>query len=380
MALQSIAGSKGLILASVSPMGEGTSITNNICNANGESAFIVGRLTIVGGGSKTISATGGGSIWWRPQTVTFVNGSTILRVGLQDVDASGLNDDTFDVYCEHTTATTVPTSNVVHQSVMTSGTKTVTDGDLIAIGVEMPVRGGTDSVSVRTAATQSGMYNTSSPLFPYRVIDIGSGPKKQTSAGGSMFVIEFDDGSLGYVGEFSGVYPGANTTTSNTFHVNSATDEYANLFKLPFKCGISGIVAHVTGVSSPDDFEIVLYSDAKGTPAVELTISVDADYVGTQNGQYHISFPEVTLLPGVWYAVAIRPTTTNAVSFSYNNMGDEKYKTLFPFGRDFQVGTRSNQSGAFSVSNTAFFGYLTLLVTSLDDGVSSGGGEVSHVF
>lgn len=379
MALVAIKGSSGFEFSSTSDVGEIGSYGSSTLNATGESSFIVGTVKIVGGGSKTISATGGGSIWWYASTVTMVNGGTSFRLGIQDVDASGLNDDVFDVYCQYD-AGSPPTTLVVNQAIMTSGTKTLTDGDLIAIGGETVSIGGSDTVVMRHGNTIGSQFtsggNTSN--YPYRVTDTGAGPTKQTTAAGMSFLIEFDDGTLGYIYPYK-IHPGVGTTSLPSWHVNSTPDEYAILFQVPFACAISGARTMLSSLGASDDYELILYSDAKGTPTVEFTITVDATYIST-GGIADYNFTEFTLAKDVWYGFAVRPTTTNALGIVYQNTADEKYKATYTFGTNLQLGSRTNQTGAFSVSDSGIMPYLSLNITKLDDGTSSGGGETSHVF
>ena len=72
---------------------------------------------------------------------TFANGSTDLRVGVQDV-ASGAPDGTYDVYATYTGGTDTITNSALHRKAMTSGTKTIANGAIVAIGHTMVTRGG----------------------------------------------------------------------------------------------------------------------------------------------------------------------------------------------------------------------------------------------
>ena len=68
----------------------------------------------------------------------FSNGSTNLRIGLQDVTpATGFEDGTFDVYADLVGGTDTIAEDVILATPMESGTKTVTHGDLLAIAIEM---------------------------------------------------------------------------------------------------------------------------------------------------------------------------------------------------------------------------------------------------
>ena len=137
-------------------------------DATGETCFMIGHLMLENplGGSKTISSAGGGSIVWRTGAVTFANASTTFRVGLQDLSTSSApaqGDGTFDVQAAFTGGGGGVTASSVQTSVMTTGTKTLSHGDKIAISFSMAARGGTDSVVV--SINDSGMYSNNAPFL-----------------------------------------------------------------------------------------------------------------------------------------------------------------------------------------------------------------------
>lgn len=379
MALQSFYNNFGIVYHSV--LDRGTTSTQGTMDAAGESNFSIGYCVLEGGsGSKTISSAGG-KIHWAAGGITFANGSTILRVGIQDVATSGLEDGTFDVYGDYTSAA-APTASSFNTKAMSSGTKTISHGDLIAVGLEMTARGGTDSVMVTcyTTIIDSGVGGNN--IFPYRSTDTGSGPTR-IATGAIIATIEFDDGTLGWImGGY--VFRNINSiTATGGYNSGSATDEYASVFKIPFKCSISGCYVCVGDIASTDAFEVVLYSDAQGTPVAEVTTTIDPDYVGstTTTSQVFVRFASpFTLSPGVWYAISVRPTTANSITYGLLSLGSgyEHFKSMFPFGDNCKVSSRTNQTGAFTEVLSYYVPRFGLIIDKLDDGV--GGGVTSYAY
>lgn len=373
MALQSIANGMGLPLDSAL-MWSTNAVAANTMDAAGESCAFIGKVYIEGAAaSKTISSAGG-KIVFRTGTVTFANGSTNFRVGVQDVAATGLEDGTFDVYVDLTGGGGGIASNTWYELAMATGTKTISHLDTVAICFEMTARGGSDSVSIFSFSTN--IFASNSSNFPYRTQDTGSGPVRSSSNTIGALII-FDDGTLGWI-EGGGVFPGMNATVTQTYNSGSTPDEYAGVFQVPFKMSVRGGYLSVGSIASTDNFEIVLYSDAQGTPVAERTVTVDPNYTGSAsaNNAYWVSFSSITLTPGLWYALAMRPTTANNLTLLYVNIGasfGNKYKKSLPFGTNCKLSSRTNQTGAFSEVQTYYQPIFGLWVDKLDDGASSGG-------
>jgi hypothetical protein len=262
----------------------------------------------------------------------------------------------------------------MYEKAMTTGTKTINHGDIIAISFEMTARGGTDSVAVISHNT---VNQISSPInFPYKTADTGSGPTRSNSAVCGATIL-FDDGTLGWLER---AYMLPFTSTTQTFNQTSTPDEYAAVFQLPFKCSIGGGYLSIGSIASTDNFDIILYSDAQGTPVAERTVSFDPNYVAATvtTGFINISFNSLTLTQGAWYALALRPTTNNDITLVYNNLTTtfgNKYKKPLPFGANCKFSSRTNQTGAFTEVQTYFMPIFGLLIDGLDDGVGGGSAQ-----
>lgn len=348
-----------------------------IINATGESKAAIGRVRLQGGsGSKTISAAGGGAIAWAASgSMTHASGSTDFRVGIQDVNASGLEDGGWDVYATLAGGLGLITASSWNLSAMTSGSKTIAHGDLIAVVAEMVTRGGADQI---LAVTQTGntLSPTSLPIAsPYGTTDTSALTK---STSGLVCMIKFDDGTYGWIEFYSPLTSFDATRSFVTLDSGSTPDEYGALIRVPFPVRLSGFgfMAN-TDIASADDFELLVYSDPLGTPVVAATITVDADQIfnSLQTWVYGAFTSPPTLTAGVDYVLAVRPTTANSISFGYYDLfsGFDFLKVACPFS-SLKVVSRTNQSGAFSETQAYHAPVIVLGVDSVSDGAGGGGG------
>ena len=351
-------------------------------NATGESGGIVGSIQVEGGsGSKTISAAGGGAIIWFAGTVTMADAGSTLRVGIQDVNAAnGLEDGTFDVYAEFTGGGTIPTANDFNASAMTSGTKTLTQGDTVAIVVELVSRGGSDSVNVSRVATRA-ISGINTMGLPYGTNDLGT--LSVSNASGIYAVIKFDDGTIGWIQGTAAVIP--LFSVPQAFDSGSTPDEYIGTFVPAWPMQICGFGAALSGIASGDTFEAILYEDPYGTPNALVTLTPDTDIVGGAGTteSFHV-FPctKTSLAAGTTYGVAIRPTTANSINWEYTHVGGADLAVLkraLPLP-SLKMAARTDQTGAFVETETFHVPLIVLDVCGLDDGTggSGSGGTRSH--
>lgn len=348
-------------------------------NATGETACAIGHIMLQNpiSGSKTISAAGGGSIVWRTGTTTFANAGTTFKVGIQDVSTAtspAQGDGTFDVEASFTGGGGV-TSGAVQTSVMTSGTKTIAHGDLIAITFSMTARGGADAVPVNF--NNNGIY-PATPNLPTSTNNT-SGAFVKTAAAAPNCYIVFDDGSIGYFGgfPFHGVTPTGVAINSGT----ATADEYGNIFNLSTTYVAYGI--YFTGLlaSASSDYELILYSDPLGTPVAERTITVDATTVGsTATTQVEVVFSApFAMKANTNYAITCRPTTTNNVTVYYIDALTTTAK-LTMYGSSIYACRRLDNSGAFSDYNAGTAKTRMILIgllgVHMEQGVNMCSGQV----
>jgi hypothetical protein len=374
MALQTVFNGHGFVLSPYpSPEVAQFSGGSSTMDAAGESYFGVGYLLLSSGPgtSATISAAGSGKIYYKTGAITFANGSTNLRVGIQDVAGTGLEDTTFDVQADLVGGVATITASVVNVATMTSGTKTITHGDLVAVGMEMTARGGADSVVV----SRSGINST----VPYFTADTGSGPA--LGVGLPLFAVEFDNGVLGY---FDGSGFPYLSDQSAAFSNASTPDEYALVFQLPFPASAVGAFVRISSASAADDFEVILYSDPLGTPVAERTIVQDMSF-SSGNASTHFygrTFSSAyNLLANTKYGVALRPTTANTIQFDRLNFntGNGILRKATPLGTNWSLYSRSDQTGAFGSESLILMPLFGLWLSAFDDAVSAGGGLLRPV-
>ena len=342
----------------------------------------VGRLRLQSpnGGSKTLSAAGGGKICWIPWTTTFSNAGTTVRLGIQDVASTGIGDTTWDVYGDLVGGTDTITGFTYQSAAMTSGSKTMNEGDIIAIMINMTSRGGSDSVGVGYHTNAVQFSNNSMGGYPYLLSNTGGTWVKGGTAGG-MFGIEFDDGTVGWIDQNVFFPFGPYGTDGSDYNLNSSPDEYAAIIQIPFKCSIYGLYTRILNVGTSDAFEVIAYSDPEGTPAAMSggTITVNPAHFRSGGGvsSFYFSAPLV-LEANTPYGFSFRPTTSgNPIAITYIDMlssANAKWKKVFPFDL-LKLSARTNQSGAFTEVNAQYAPIIGLYLAQVDDGTGSGGGE-----
>lgn len=368
---------EGIVLTSFPIFNVLNSFGGNTIDAAGESVTFIGQVVLEGGvagGSKVMSSAGG-TIKWRTNSggVTFANAGTTLRLGIQDVAATGIEDGTFDVYADLVGVTDTIVQGTM-STAMETGTKTLNHGDTIAVSFELLSRAGADSLNIANINATGYFASTN---FPYVTVDSGAGPAKAASTGISILLV-FDDGTTGHIGTITGTHTDNANATSFTYNNGSSPDEYAAIFKVPFKCSLKAVSAPIGSIASTDNFEIILYSDPLGTPAVIETITVDPDFTGSAstNNQYIVQLATSReLSKDTWYGVAVRPSTANSITYNYINLGttNTTSKNIFSFGPNIKVGGRTNQTGAFVETQTYHMPMLGVWLDKVDNG--DGGGN-----
>lgn len=347
--------------------GPGHSPGVSTINAVGESHAVIGRVRLVGGsGSKTLSSAGG-KIIFGANLALFGAGST-YRVGVQDVDSTGLEDGAWDTYKDLVGGTY---SFVVgwNTAILDNGSKNIAHGDLIAIVLEMTARNGTDALNVRTTISATGIPSVG--LFPYGSSDTGS-PTKTNAVLWACLI--FDDGTAGWIEGLPILTQQALTQSTAAFNTGTTPDEYGMLFQVPFRARLGWASFVISNVASADDFEMVLYSDPLGTPTVVRTVTVDADLVSNISTHPFVgSFADI-LEPNTDYVLAIRPTTANSLSWVYYDMGSgyDVLKKQYPLPVLKDV-SRSDQTGAFAETQAYYLPMFGLGFDQIDNGLSAGG-------
>lgn len=355
-----------------------SALTNLIMDAAGEGVHMVGTLYLEGGsGSKTLSSSGG-KIHFLAGSSTFANAGTTLRIGVQDVDAANgppaRGDGTFDAYVDMVGSPGTITSNSWTTVSIANGSKTVNHGTLYSVAFDMSSRGGTDSV--RALCFQSGGPSAgTAPCHMPQVCLVTSGPTFTRQSCVPNVVIEFDDGTLGFL---DGGFISSNTAFATTsFDSGSTPDEYALIFQLPVPVTVDALMA-IIQLDEVDSsaFDLILYSDPLGSPSAIDTISVDPN-MSVQDGvqrRFLLTLPTArNLTANTNYAVAIRPTTANNVTLQSYSVATANHWKGHPLGTSCYMATRSDQTGAFTPTTTSRI-FAGVRIAKVDDGAGSGGG------
>lgn len=325
-------------------------IVSSSMAATGRQVHFVGQVFLENptGGSKTISAAGGGLIAWRSaSSAVFNNAGTQLDIGIQDLDMTisatpSRGDGTFDVSATLIGGTDSLGGSGTKETAMESGSKTLNHGDFIAVAFNMVSRGGTDSVSIGCSAM--GDYNDQTKSLP-SVNSVTSGTWTTILNGTPQVVIVFDDGTIGWLSE--GLPP--MSQSSSTVNTGSTPDEVGNYIKLRTKVRVLGFNLDTVLANNSSTFDIVIYSTPLGTPSVVTSYSLDPDQFSTSGGSGSVllSTP-VVLTPGE-YGIILKPTTTNNITAYFYQVLTIKYMRAFGMHEDdFYAISRTDGSGAFA--------------------------------
>jgi hypothetical protein len=252
-------------------------------------------------------------------------------------------------------------TNTWQVSVPTAGTKTIANGDLVAIAIQMTARV-SDNVSLHSNSTTAIVARPVATQF--------TGGSYSSVTGVPNVLITFSDGALGWI---SGGSASANIST-RTWNSGSANAEYGQLFNLPFPTRVYGFYGWV---ASSADFDMVLYSDPLGTPVAEKTVSVDASTVGAATGRrIEVIFPSpYDVAANAPIGAVFKPGGSNISSY-YKTLHNAAHRIVDPWGTSGYGIARA--SGAFAPENSNLDHYYVGLITgAFDDGAGSGGGHIA---
>ncbi len=336
----------------------------------------IGRLYIDGrAASKTLST---GNIQFRTGTCTWANGSTTMDVGIQDVTAGAgpfaQPDGTFDVKTTLTGGSGL-TSAAWNTITMTTGTKTISHGALIAIVFDMTARAGADSVVI---AEHSTPFLSSGSGFPTTNIFVSSAWQTTFVLGAARLpnaIISFDDGTLGWL-DFT--TPASLANSADAYQDSTNPDERGMLFQVPFDCKVDAFWCWLSYASAAADFSIKLYSDPTGTPAALSTNAILIEQLGGPSGTniltiFNIATP-ISLSRNTNYAVTLLATGTANVGPVSITLGNTAHRAAIPGGTTLAKVTRNNSTGAFTAESPAITMYgIGVRLSSFDDGGGAGG-------
>lgn len=331
--------------------------TSLTMDAVGEAIIMIGHIVTADGGSHTIDTSGSSSIGWiTGTTITFASASTTVKVGIAAVDTANgppgravnvADVITFDVSKSLVGGGGGITGAAWQTHVPDSGTKTIANGDLIAVCMQMTARGGTDAVRVACSDATIQHLPVVTAFVSAAYTAMASSPNT---------IITFSDGTLGYF------FASDVMATSNTrlWNSGSAQAEYGQLFQLPFGMKVSGLWAWV---APANDLNMVLYSDPLGTPIAEKTIAIDANTMSAVSGRkVTVQFASpIAIRPNQPIVVSLQPGAGNITAY-YKRLQSATHRIADPWGL-FGYGVQ-RVSGAFSDSNSSLDHYYMGLMAS----------------
>jgi hypothetical protein len=341
------------------------SATNITQDAANEATIMIGQIFTEDGASHTIDTTGSSKLGWMCASSTFANAGSTFKVGIAAVDtATGppgravnvADVITFDVVASFTGGGAGVTSGAWNESVPTSGTKTIANGDLVAFCTQMTARAGVDSVITVLNADDLGS------TFPLTTGFLGGAYSASTATPNA--VVTASDGTLGF---FFGC--GARSvTTTQTWNNSSSPSEYGNVVSVPFPVKAYGIIS---AISAGGDVDHILYSDPLGTPVAEKTASIDSNVISSASiSQMTVRmFPApYTMNAGQIVGVIAKPTSVTNVSLAYKSVNTAAYMNQDALGTNCYAINRNTGAFAAQNSNKDRFA-MALLVGAFEHGV-----------
>lgn len=352
----------------------GTAISTALDTAS-EQCYMIGHIYIDGGtGSKTLSAAGGGKISFLTGGVTWATAGSTLKVGINGVSTSAgpgaQANGTYSVFKTLVQGTDTITANTWKDAIMSSGTVTLTHGDLIAIVFEMTVRNGADAVVISCGPTSNN------PTFP-AVYNFVSPSTRNNQSAKPNAVITFDDGTLGWLSD-SLIF---SAQSSSTFNSDTAgADEFGNVFRLPYACKVDALWFKGWNASTTGGDKIILYSDPFGSPSVLASATIDYHQQGTNAARATLHqcllTSEVSLSANTDYAVTVQPQTTSNTTLYNVSVSTAAHFNAWPCGQNAYAVKRLDNTGALAVDSTTKRWTCGVRISSLDDGTGSGVGMI----
>jgi hypothetical protein len=240
---------------------------------------------------------------------------------------------------------------------------TITKGQVFAL--KMLHQGGT---SVQTRVWSSAASPAAYANFPYQITDVTGSAVK--SGAGIKMVVFGSDATTFY--QVDGTMPASSTSVSaNAFSDSVAGAKRGAIFQVPFKCTASG--AKVYAAASSGGFNAAIY-DSGGAELSSSSTAWDADHSANGDGvAAHVMFDnDVTLSPGTDYRLVIEPTSATNCNMYTAAISSTIYRAAWPGGTNWFY-TTFTTAGGWVDSATTSIPFIDLIITKLDDGVSSGG-------
>jgi len=266
-------------------------------------------------------------------------GGTDLRMGIQATStASGPPVQPDGTWAAGGTAyATVADGSITANTWLRSGTVggslSMSNGDLACLVIEPENYAGSDSYLIRSIATRTQSMG-----------GIGASYNGSAWASGTqmLHLLEFTDGTYGYIGTGS---PMNTVATSVTFNSSSSPDEIALKIQPSVTMGVIGICSDSPYSTATGDMQYVLYNGTTQMTAVSL----DAQQIPitTTNTTCGYFTSTQTLTAGGTYYASIKPTTTNNVRVLYNTVSNSGYWSVYGGGTATNYSSRTD-AGSWS--------------------------------
>lgn len=344
-----------------------------LLDATGEKASCIGFVRWADGGSHTIDTSGSSAIGWYGSTGTavFDDAGSTMDIGLQGIGTGGpaaQPDGTFTVYRTATAASnstpSMTTLSSWHSLSMVGGTgsKTLADGDPVAVVWDFTNRAGSDAVVI-TPTTGMPSIGTTLPVCNAYVggawggNGVGNTPNiTLTASDGTVGILDFQGG----VGTISSV----NWSDSNN------PDERGLIFQVSQDLMIDGYGCSLRIASASSDGTLSLIENAESSRNALESYSFDAAQLNIINSEKPFLKPCAPRLlrRGIDYCVALRATSTGDVRFQTMTLPHADFRAFFPGGTSLRSVT-ANGGGNFGSSSTTLMYPFFVRIARVQSGV-----------
>lgn len=256
-------------------------------------------------------------------STTAIGASSKVRVSLQSVvsgNPKGIQDQYYDT--SPTVSFTFISGSLTNTGAAGGSQRNVNRGDLVAAVVEFSIFNTGDTISV-PAFNINGFSRLCGEEHWTEYAVATNTWSQQFFA--PTFGLKYADGN--YYGFMQGGLAAyAASVGSTSFNSSSNPNEIGLMFALPFACQIGGAAFFGTLASATADYNWNLY-DANNNLLTSYGAS-GVHQISISTKVYRASlFPSViNLLPNTTYRIAMKPATTNNITFYYDNV--LRYDTL----------------------------------------------------
>jgi hypothetical protein len=183
-------------------------------------------------------------------------------------------------------------------------------------------------------------------------------------------ILEDDSGAI--FGTLFGAIPFSSQRVT-TFNTGTATDETALAFTPEVTMKVDGAYVWMKLPASTAVTTVSLYEGEvlKGSADIDENTTTS----NATNSSYFVPFAsEVTLTAGTTYYLSVRASTANSIMLYGVNLAAAGHRVCLPGGTAVGYSTRDGGAGAFAATTTTTVPFMGFTVSSIDDGVSAGGG------